>query len=74
MLAKLKSKNQITLPEQAVELFGDVSHFEVVVAGDPLVSTPARLGGVAAVREKLAALGVTEGDVVDAVVWARRDI
>jgi hypothetical protein len=72
MLAKLTSKNQLTLPKAAVEALGAVSHFQVEVDGDRLVLTPARVGEAAAVREKLAALGLGEGDVADAVGWARR--
>jgi hypothetical protein len=72
MLAKLTSKNQLTLPKAAVEALGPVSHFQVEVDGDRLVLMPARVGEAAAVREKLAALGLGEGDVADAVGWARR--
>jgi hypothetical protein len=72
MLAKLTSKNQLTLPKSAVDALGPVSHFQVEVDGDRLVLTPARVGAAAAVRQKLAALGISEGDVDDAVRWARR--
>jgi len=44
----------------------------VEVDGDRLVLTPTRLGAAAAVRRKLAELGVTEADVADAVAWARQ--
>jgi len=43
-LAKLKAKNQPTLPKRAVEMLGPVTHFEVAVQGDRLVLTPARRG------------------------------
>lgn len=72
MLAKLTSKNQLTLPKRAIEALGEVSYFEVEVDGDRLVLTPARIGGAGAVRRKLAELGVTEADVTDAVAWARK--
>ena len=72
MLAKLTSKNQLTLPKQALDALGAVSHFEVEVEGDRLVLTPARIGAAAAVRRKLAELGVSEADVADAVAWARK--
>jgi len=48
MLAKLTSKNQLTLPKQALEAMGPVSHFQVEVDGDRLVLTPARIGAAAA--------------------------
>ncbi len=72
MLAKLTGKNQLTLPRQALEALGTVSHFQVEVEGDRLVLTPARIGAAAAVRRKLAELGITEADVADAVAWARK--
>jgi hypothetical protein len=72
MLVKLTSKNQLTLPKQALDALGPASHFQVMVEGDRLVLTPARIGAPAAVREKLAALGITEDDVADAVLWARQ--
>lgn len=72
MLAKLTSKNQLTLPKQALDALGAASHFQVEVEGDRLVLTPVRIGAAGAVRRKLAELGVTEADVADAVAWARK--
>ncbi len=72
MLAKLTSKNQLTLPKQALEGLGPVSHFQVEVEGDRLILTPARIGGAEAVRRKIAELGITEADVKDAIAWARQ--
>jgi len=72
MLAKVTSKNQITLPKQAMAAIGPVSHFNVQVDGDRLVLTPARLGAAEAVRAKLEALGITEQDITDAIAWSRK--
>jgi len=72
MLAKVTSKNQITLPKQAMAAIGPVSHFNVQVDGDRLVLTPARLGAAEAVQAKLEALGITDQDIADAIAWARR--
>jgi len=71
MLAKLTSKNQLTLPRRAIDAVGNPSHFQVEVDGDRLVLTPSRPGAADAVRQKLATLGLTESDVADAVDWAR---
>jgi len=71
MLAKVTSKNQLTLPKQVVDALGNPSHFEVEVDGDRLVLTPLRPGSANAVRRKLHALGLLESDVTDAVAWAR---
>lgn len=71
MLAKLTSKNQLTLPKQAVDALGRPSHFQVEVEDGRLVLSPARPGGAAAVRRKLAELGIEDADVAAAVTWAR---
>jgi hypothetical protein len=73
MLAKMTSKNQLTLPKQVIAALGNPTHFDVAVEGDRLVLTPARPAAAAAVREKLSELGLTDADVTDAVAWARRD-
>lgn len=75
MLAKLTSKNQLTLPKRVLESVGIGSapaFFEVAVEDGRIVLTPARVGSADAVRRKLAELGITEADVADAVAWARR--
>jgi hypothetical protein len=72
MLAKLTSKNQLTLPKRAIEALGSPTHFQVVVADGRITLTPARLDAAEAVRAKFAELGITEADVADAVTWARR--
>lgn len=71
MLAKLTSKNQLTLPKSAVESLGHPVYFDVVVREGQLVLTPVRLQRADAVRSKLAALGLSDADVGDAVQWAR---
>ncbi|MFO1219998.1 MAG: AbrB/MazE/SpoVT family DNA-binding domain-containing protein [Burkholderiaceae bacterium] len=71
MLAKLTSKNQLTLPKAAVQAVGTVEYFDVAVLDGQIVLTPVRIQRGDAVRAKLAALGLGEGDVADAVRWAR---
>ncbi len=72
MLAKLTSKNQITLPKAAISSVDAAEYFEVTVEDGCIVLTPVRIKSALAVREKLEQLGITEQDVADAVVWARR--
>ena len=71
MLAKITSKNQLTLPKAAVEAVGVTEYFDVQVREGQIVLTPVRIQRGDAVRAKLAALGLGEGDVADAVRWAR---
>lgn len=47
-------------------------YFEVEAVDGRLMLTPVRLQKADAVRAKLAALGIDERDVRDAVAWARQ--
>ncbi|MEX0691126.1 MAG: AbrB/MazE/SpoVT family DNA-binding domain-containing protein [Gemmatimonadales bacterium] len=71
-VAKKTSKNQITLPKAVVREFPGVEYFDVRAEAGQIVLRPVRPGGADAVREKLAALGIAEGDVAAAVRWARK--
>ena len=72
MLAKLTSKNQLTLPKAVISDFGGTEYFDVTNENGRIVLTPVRVNRADAVRAKLAEIGLTEGDVADAVEWARR--
>ena len=73
MLAKLTSKNQLTLPKSAVEAVAAAEYFDVEVREGQIVLTPVRIQRGDLVRAKLAELGLTEADVSDAVRWAHAD-
>ena len=73
MLAKMTSKNQVTLPKAVTNAVGSTGLFEVEVEDGRIVLTPVTLVNADAVRRKLAELGITTGDVADAVRFARRD-
>lgn len=72
MLAKLTSKNQLTLPKAVLDKVSAATYFEVEAEGGRIVLTPVRISRIDAVREKLAEMGITEADVEDAVQWARK--
>jgi hypothetical protein len=72
MLAKKTSKNQITLPKRIADRFPATDYFDVRVESGAIILHPVRLGQLDDVRRKLAAAGVSEKDVRDAVRWARR--
>ncbi len=71
MVAKLTAKNQLTLPKAVVADFRGYEYFEVSKEHGRILLTPVRLNRAAAVRAKLAELGITEADIPDAVDWAR---
>ena len=71
MLAKLTSKNQLTLPKAVIADFQGSEYFDVTKENGRIVLTPVRVNRADAVRAKLAELGMSETDVADAVAWAR---
>ena len=71
-LAKITSKNQLTLPKSVTDELGPAEYFEVEVQNGQVVLTPIRIQRADAVRAKLAELGLAERDVGDAVTWARK--
>jgi translation initiation factor IF-1 len=71
MLAKMTSKNQLTLPKALVLQVGATEYFDVEARNGQLVLTPVRIQRGDAVRAKLAELNLTEADIADAVTWAR---
>lgn len=71
MLAKLTSKNQLTLPKAAVAAAGSPEYFQIEARAGQLVLTPIRLQRADAVRAKLAQLELGDDDLAAAVAWAR---
>jgi len=72
MLAKLTSKNQLTLPKSVTNAVGAVEYFEVQTKGGQIILTPVRIQRADSVRAKLAELDLAEQDIADAVAWARQ--
>lgn len=72
MLAKLTSKNQLTLPKTAVAATGNAEYFDVEARAGQLVLTPVRIQRADAVRAKLAELELDDSDLAAAVTWARK--
>jgi hypothetical protein len=71
MLAKLTSKNQLTLPKSVISAVGPAEYFEVEARNGQIILTPVRVQPSDAVHAKLAALDLTGKDVANAVAWAR---
>lgn len=71
MLAKITSKNQLTLPKSITNALGPVEYFEVEIQNGQVVLTPVRIQRADAVRAKLAELDLTEQDIRGAVTWPR---
>ncbi len=72
MLAKLTSKNQLTLPKKVISEFEDTEYFDVTEEQGRIILTPVRFNRADSTRKKLAELGISQADIADAVSWARR--
>lgn len=76
VLAKITSKNQLTLPKSITQALaqtaGPVEYFDVQAANGQIILTPVRIQRGDAVRAKLAELAISDADVADAVAWSRR--
>ncbi len=72
MLAKLTSKNQITLPKALINKFPGAEYFAVREVDGEIILKPVRMRSLDSVWRKIESLGITEKDVADAVSWARR--
>ncbi len=72
MLAKLTSKNQLTLPKAVMSTVEGAEYFDVIAENGRIVLTPVRISQPNAVRSRLAELGLSEDDIAEAVTWARR--
>jgi len=72
MLAKRTSKNQITLPKAIVADFEDIEYFEISQQDGRIILEPVQINQADKVRDKLNALGIKEGDLEDAIQYARK--
>lgn len=76
MLAKKTSKNQFTLPKEIVKSFPDTEYFDVSVKDRKIILMPVKItpadAALEGIRDKLKKLGITEGDVAEAVKWSRK--
>ncbi len=72
VLAKITSKNQLTLPKSITASVGPTEYFDVEARGGQIILTPVRIQRGDALRAKLAELDLGEADVAAAVKWARK--
>jgi len=72
MLAKLTSKNQLTLPKAIVGQFPGARYFEVRAEKGRIVLVPVNVTSLEGVWRKIESLGITEKDIESAVRWARK--
>lgn len=71
MIAKITSKNQITIPKEIAGQYS-ASYFSVKSENNRIILTPVSTADAEQVRQKLAELNITEKDISDAVLWATK--
>ena len=73
MLAKMTSKNQITIPKKIVEQIPETKYFEVELKDGLIVLKPLRLyeTDIDKIRSKIKGLGLKPDSVREALKWAR---
>ena len=70
MVAKMTSKNQITIPKVVASKFAS-PYFDVRQEEGRIILTPVNPDAAAQVRAKFEELGISESDIADAVNWSR---
>ena len=73
MLAKMTSKNQITIPKKIIEQLPDVDYFEVKLKDGVVMLKPLKIYDTSLenIRTKIKKLGLKENTVKEAIEWAR---
>ncbi len=74
MLAKLTSKNQLTLPAEIVRRLPPAQYFDATVENGTIVLRPVRVVSAVELEALRAAVAevASEADIADAVAWARQ--
>ncbi|MCK5419534.1 MAG: AbrB/MazE/SpoVT family DNA-binding domain-containing protein [Desulfobacterales bacterium] len=73
MLAKMTSKNQITIPKKIIAQLPDVEYFEVELKDGVVMLKPLKTydTSLERIRTKVKKLGLQENTVKEAIEWAR---
>jgi len=73
MLAKITSKNQITIPKKIIEKMPGVEHFDIEYENGVVLLRPVKLfnANLDQIRLKIEKLGLSENSVAEAIEWAK---
>ena len=73
MLAKLTSKNQLTVPKKIIDKMPDTKYFDIELDGNTIIMKPLTLydTNLIKIKEKMKSLGLSQNCVAEAVSWAR---
>ena len=73
MIAKITSKNQITIPKKIIDQLPEVKHFDVTLKNGSVILKPIKMYDMDLdqIRSKVKKLGLSEDCVAEALTWAR---
>jgi bifunctional DNA-binding transcriptional regulator/antitoxin component of YhaV-PrlF toxin-antitoxin module len=73
MLAKITSKNQITIPKKIIEKIPDVKHFDIELKDGIIIMKPIKFydTNLDQIRAKIKKIGLKENSVAEAIKWAK---
>lgn len=73
MLAKITSKNQITIPKKIMDKIPDIKHFDIELKNGVIIMKPIRFydTNLDQIRAKIKKLGLKENSVAEAIEWAK---
>ena len=73
MLAKMTSKNQITIPKKIVDKLPQVKHFDIQLKDGTVILTPIKIfdTNLDQIRKKVKKLGLRENSVAEAMEWVK---
>ncbi|UCD32559.1 MAG: AbrB/MazE/SpoVT family DNA-binding domain-containing protein [Desulfobacterales bacterium] len=73
MLAKMTSKNQITIPKKIIEKMPGVEHFDVEYKDGVVILKPIKFfnTNLDQIRSKIKKLGLSENSVAEAIEWVK---
>ena len=74
MLAKMTSKNQITIPKKLIDKLPDTKHFDVELKDGTILLKPIQIydTDLNQIRLKMKSLGLKKDSVAEAIKWARK--
>ena len=74
MLAKMTSKNQITIPKKIIDQVPEAQYFDVELKEGIILLRPLKIYGtdLEQIRSKINKLGLKENSVAEAIKWARK--
>jgi bifunctional DNA-binding transcriptional regulator/antitoxin component of YhaV-PrlF toxin-antitoxin module len=73
MLAKITSKNQITIPKKIIEKIPGIKHFDLEFKDGIIIMKPIKFydTNLDQIRAKVKRLGLKENSVAEAIKWAK---